>query len=144
MSSYLKASLTLRSGEALCSFDLLLSNRYNSNVILIDPTKRAIEHYKEILRYFKTKEWKFSGDIQNDYKKNIAELKVNFDKIKYIEKGLWEEQSKMKFLQQTNPKYVSQSLKKEMFGTNFYEVEVDSVKNLMIDNNHDKIDLLKI
>jgi len=50
----------------------------------------------------------------------------------------------MKFFQQTNPKYVSQSLKKEMFGNDFYEVDVDSIKNLMIDNNHDKIDLLKI
>ena len=50
----------------------------------------------------------------------------------------------MKFFQQTNPKYVSQSLKKEMFGTNFYEVEVDSIKNLMIHNKHDIIDLLKI
>ena len=28
--------------------------------------------------------------------------------------------------------------------TNFYEVEVDSIKNLMIHNRHDKIDLLKI
>ncbi len=126
------------------SFDLLLSNKYNSNIFLIDPTKRAIEHYKEILTYFKTKEWKFSGDIQNDYKEKIIDLEVDFNKITYIEKGLWEEQSKMKFFQQTNPKYVSQSLKKEMFGTNFYEVEVDSIKNLMNDNNHDKIDLLKI
>lgn len=110
------------------SFDLLLSNKYNSNIILIDPTKRAIKHYEEILMYFKTKEWKFSGDIQNDYKEKIIDLKVDFDKITYIEKGLWKEQSKMKFFQQTNPKYVSQSLKKEMFGTNFYEVEVDSIK----------------
>lgn len=126
------------------SFDLLLSNKYNSNIILIDPTKRAIEHYKEILTYFKTKEWKFSGDIQNDYKEKIIDLEVDFNKITYIEKGLWKEQSKMKFFQQSNPKYVSQSLKKEMFGTNFYEVEVDSIKNLMIHNKHDKIDLLKI
>ena len=59
------------------SFDLLLSNKYNSNIILIDPTKRAIEHYKEILPYFKTKEWKFSGDIQNDYKEKIKK-RINF------------------------------------------------------------------
>jgi len=98
----------------------------------------------QIWTYFKTKEWKFSGDIQNDYKENIIDLTVNFDKITYIKKGLWKEKSKMKFFQQTNPKYVSQSLKKEMFGTNFYEVEVNSIKNLMIDNNHNKIDLLKV
>jgi hypothetical protein len=29
------------------SLDLLLSNKYNSNIILIDPTKKAKKHYKK-------------------------------------------------------------------------------------------------
>jgi hypothetical protein len=31
-----------------------------------------------------------------------------------------------------------------MFGTDFYEVDVDSIKNIMKENNHSKIDLLKL
>ena len=32
------------------SFDIELINRYNCKIILIDPTPRAIEHYKEIMK----------------------------------------------------------------------------------------------
>ena len=126
------------------SFDLLLSDKYNCDIILIDPTKRAIQHYTEIVSYYKDKHWSFSGDIQRDYKQHISDLSPNFDKITYVEKGLWNTKSTMKFFKQTNPKYVSQSLKKEMFGTGFYEVDVISVKNLMQGNNDNKIDLLKL
>ena len=30
------------------SFDLKLQNKYNCNIILIDPTQRAIKHYEEV------------------------------------------------------------------------------------------------
>ena len=126
------------------SFDLLLSDKYNCKILLIDPTKRAIKHYKEILTYYQKIEWNFTGDIQRDYRAYIENLKPNFNKISYLDKGLWTEKAKLKFYKQTNPKYVSQSLKKEMFGHDFYEVEVNSIKNIMKKNNHDKIDLLKL
>jgi len=126
------------------SFDLYLSDKYNCNILLIDPTIRAIKHYNEIIKYYKNKKWNFSGNIQKDYKEKIEKLCPNLNKITYIEKGLWKNNSKMKFYKQTNPKYVSQSLKKEMFGNEFYEVDVISIKNLMLDNNDTKIDLLKI
>ena len=126
------------------SFDLLLSDKYNCKILLIDPTKRAIKHYDEVLNYYKKQDWSFTGDIQRDYKQHIANLSPNFDKMTYIEKGLWNKKSRMKFYKQTNPKYVSQSLKEDMFGNDFYEVNVDTIQNLMTDNNHDKIDLFKI
>ena len=37
------------------SFDLLLSDKYNCNILLIDSTKRAKIHYNEIIDYYKTK-----------------------------------------------------------------------------------------
>lgn len=126
------------------SFDLLLSDKYNSNIVLIDPTKRAIKHYDEVQNYYKTKQWDFAGDIQNDYNKHIRKLKPNFNKISYLDKGLWKEKTKLKFYKQTNPKYVSQSLKQGMFGSEYVEVDVDSIKNIMDDKNHKKIDLLKL
>ena len=126
------------------SFDLLLSDKFNCNVVLIDPTKRAIKHYDEVVEYYNTKRWNFSGDIQKDYKTHIDKLQPNFDKIKYIEKGLWNEKTKLKFYKQINPKYVSQSLKENMFGIDYYEVGVDCIKNIMNENSHSKIDLLKL
>ena len=42
------------------SFDLLLSKKYDSNIVLIDPTNRAKRHYNEVVKYYKNKKWKFN------------------------------------------------------------------------------------
>ena len=85
------------------SFDLLLSDKYDCNIVLIDPTKKAIQHYDEVQNYYKTKQWKFAGDIQRDYYKHIGNLHPNFNKISYLDVGLWREKTKLKFYKQTNP-----------------------------------------
>jgi FkbM family methyltransferase len=126
------------------SFDLLLQDKYNSQLFLIDPTIRAINHFKEIQEYYKDKKINFSGDIQPDYFHHISKLSPNFSNIKYIEKGLYKEKSKLKFYKQNNPRYVSQSLVDNMFGNEYDEVEVDSIKNIMEEYKHKKIDLLKL
>ena len=126
------------------SFDLLLQDKYNSNLFLIDPTVRAIKHFKEVQEYYKDKTTKFSGDIQPDYFQHISNLSPNFNKITYIEKGLYKEKSKLKFYKQINPQYVSQSLVDNMFGDEYDEVEVDSIKNIMEEYGHQRIDLLKL
>jgi len=126
------------------SFDLLLSEKYDCDILLIDPTERAKKHYDEVKEYFKTKKWEFSGDIQKDYYVKVGELNVNFDKISYLNIGIWNKKEKLKFYKQTNPRYVSQSLIGNMFGNEYDEVVVDSIKNIMEKQGHDKIDLLKL
>tara|TARA_A100001015_G_scaffold314330_1_gene423543 strand:- start:1131 stop:2582 length:1452 start_codon:yes stop_codon:yes gene_type:complete len=124
------------------SFDLKINNKYKSNIILIDPTKRALKHFEEVKTYYATKKNTFSGDIQPDYLNNIQNLNPDFGKFMYINKGLYREKSVLKFYKQTNPQYVSQSLVDNMFGNDYDEV--DSIKNIMSDLNHTKIDLLKL
>ena len=126
------------------SFDLKLQDKYKCKIFLIDPTKRAIKHYEEVKEMFKTKTIALSGNIQNDYLKNIIGLNPNFENFNYINKGLYREKTKLKFYKQTNPDYVSQSLVSNMFGNEYDEVEVDSIKNIMKEHNHTKIDLLKL
>ena len=111
------------------SFDLKLEDKYRCKIVLIDPTLRAIKHYEEVKQMFKTKTIALSGNIQNDYLKNIIGLNPNFDNFTYIDKGLYREKTRLKFYKQTNPNYVSQSLVSNMFGNDYDEVEVDSIKN---------------
>ena len=40
------------------SFDILLSDKYKCNIILIDPTKRAKKHYDEVVYYYEKIKWK--------------------------------------------------------------------------------------
>lgn len=127
------------------SFDLLLSHKYDSNILLIDPTKRSSKHYQEIKEYYKNKNTEiFSGDIQKDYHDSIKDLNINFNKINYSEKGLWDKKESLKFYKPTNEKYVSHSLIEGMTSREYDIVEVNSIKNIMESNNHKKIDLLKL
>jgi len=125
------------------SFDLKLNNRYNCNIILIDPTQRAIKHYENLQKYYNNEEVTFTG-IQKDYIENIKNLKPNFNKFTYINLGLYNKKDTLKFYKQNNTNYVSQSLIPNMFGNNYDVVNVDTIKNLMNKLGHTRIDLLKL
>ena len=128
------------------SFDIKLQSMYNSNVYLIDPTQKANKHYIEMRNFFdRSDKIKYiTGNIQQDYIECIKTETPNFDKIYYWNIGLWKCNDKLKFYKQSNPNYVSQSLIDNMFGNEYDEVNVKSIKELMIDNGHSKIDLLKL
>lgn len=126
------------------SFDLKLADKYNCKIFLIDPTQRAITHYREVKEFYDSKINNFSGNIQSDYLYNIIDLNPNFNNYIYINKGLYREKTRLRFYRQTNTNYVSQSLVENMFGNDYDEVEVDSIKNIMKEYNHNKIDLLKL
>ena len=127
------------------SFDLLLSDKYKSHIYLIDPTERALKHYESVYDGYDGRGWDFSNqDIQTDYWPTISELKPLLKKMYYVKKGLWKERDVLKFYKQENENYVSQSLIKDMFGKEYDEVEVLSVKDLMREKQNTRIDLLKM
>ena len=68
------------------SFDIKLQSKYNCNIFLIDPTKKAIKHFEEIREYYINKNKNIiTGNIQPDYFYNIDYETPNFEKIKYID-----------------------------------------------------------
>jgi FkbM family methyltransferase len=125
------------------SFDILLTSKYNCNIFLIDPTKKALRHFDEVKLYY-NKGQTFTGNIQNDYYNQIKDSKPNLEHFFYINKGLWDCKTELKFYKQSNENYVSQSLIENMFSNNYDIVEVDTIKHIMKENNHSKIDLLKL
>ena len=126
------------------SFDLKLQDKYNCWIVIIDPTKKAIKHYEEVKLFYKDNNFKFTGNIQKDYIQNIKNLNINFNKIIFLDMGLYNKKDLLKFYKQDNPNYVSQSLENNMFGNNYDVVKVDTIKNIMNQLNHNNIDLLKL
>jgi len=126
------------------SFDLLLQSKYNSNIFLIDPTERAFKHFTEIQQYYESHIWQFSGDIQKDYKAQVERLNPNFSKFTYLNVGTWNSTTQLKFYKQHNPQYVSQSVIQNMFSDDYDLINVTTIKNIMEENNHTKIDVLKM
>ena len=126
------------------SFDLKLQDKYNCWIIIIDPTKRAIKHYEEVKLFYKDNNFKFTGNIQKDYIKNIKNLNLDFNKIIFLDIGLYNKKDLLKFYKQDNSNYVSQSLENNMFGKNYDLIKVDTIQNIMNELNHNTIDLLKL
>lgn len=129
------------------SFDVLLQNKYNCNIYLIDPTERAIKHFDEYKKYYKNKDTftGFSGDIQKDYLSTINTVSVNLDKFFYINLGLWSEEKKdVLFYKPININHVSHTLVENMYSSESEKVDIDTIKNIMTKNGHTHIDLLKI
>lgn len=126
------------------SFDILIQEKYKSNIILIDPTERACTHLDEIKQFYKTGDPKFTGDIQTDYLRIIGNSKPDFSKFTYVKKGVWSKSAELKFYKPLNQKYVSHTLIENMYSSKYDIVEVDSVKNIMNALGHDHIDVFKI
>ena len=62
------------------SFDMILSDRYKCNIILIDPTNRAKKHFDEVKHYYENIKSNFNDDLKkdeaqqvlNDYKNGLG------------------------------------------------------------------------
>lgn len=127
------------------SFDMLLSDKYKCNIVLIDATTRAKKHYEEVFHYYEKIKWKMTGDIQEDYYGIMYPLKPDLKKIEFIEKALWDEEKEdIKFYKQDNEQYVSQTLIEGMFGDNYDLISTTTLKKIKEENEHFDIDILKL
>lgn len=100
------------------SFDIELINKYNSTVVGIDPTPRAIKYVTENTK-----------DVSN----------YIFESV-----GLWDEKTTLKFYEPKNKEHVSHSFLNLQKTNEYIEVEVDTLLNIMNKHGHKKIDLIKI
>lgn len=134
---------SLGAGEDI-SFDLHIQSNFDSQLYIYDPTPRAIVHFDEVKCFYNEENYTFSGNIQTDYVQSINGLKVDFSKINFINKGIHNTNTEMKFYKQDNKDYVSQSLETNMFGSEFDIVNVSTLKTEMMNNGHTHIDVLKM
>jgi FkbM family methyltransferase len=125
------------------SFDILLNGKYDCNIFLIDPTIKAINHFKEFQDYY-TNNIPFKGNIQTDYYNIINPIKPNLNKFFYENIGLWNKEDNLKFYKQNIKSHVSQSVIEDMFGNEYDIIPVNTIKSIMNKYNHNRIDLLKL
>ena len=125
------------------SFDILLNEKYDCNIFLIDPTNKAITHFTEFQEYY-TNNTRFTGNIQSDYYDIINSLKPNLNKFFYENIGLWNKEDNLKFYKQNIKSHVSQSVIENMFGNEYDIIPVNTIKSIMNKYNHSHIDLLKL
>jgi FkbM family methyltransferase len=99
------------------TFDLELHRR-GLTVVTIDPTPRAIAH--------------------------VGSVKPDDDRFTFLPVGLWHEPAELVFYAPANPDAVSHSALNLQRTTRSFSAHVDSLANLMAEQGHDHIDVLKV
>lgn len=124
------------------SFDVELKKLYDSDIFIIDPTPASKCHFLKLKESIQKNEPppRVHGDPNYTYK--ISADKLN--EMKFIEKGVWTENTVLKFHDPEIGGYVSQSVFLFQDSKKVMELPVDRLSNLMKSLNHDKIDLVKL
>lgn len=112
------------------SFDLALQSATGCEILLLDPTERAIKHLKEVTSYYTTR-IPFTGNIQPDYYQQIASLTPDLTKLTSLPIGLWSHEETLKFYSQSNPSYVSQTLIPGLYSSSYTRVPVNRLSALI-------------
>ncbi len=92
------------------SFDVEFAARYDAKVIIVDPTPRAIEHFRGISeRLGRRSECGYSkGGMQAVDAYDLSSL--NSDSLILINKALWNQSTRLKFFEPANSRHVSHSV----------------------------------
>ena len=108
------------------SFDVDFLNKYDSKMIIIDPTPRATAHYKKILNiknHQKTKNYSNTG-VQEIESYDLS--KINSENFILIEKALFNKDDlTLNFYKPKNPDHVSHSISNFL---NDHSIETDHIK----------------
>lgn len=108
---YLYNSIIISAGLGEdASFDIEFATKYNAKVIIIDPTPRALKHFKNIqssLGKASSEQYTNNG-CQPITSYELSNL--NKDNLVLIECALWNENTTVKFFSPPNPKDVSHSI----------------------------------
>jgi FkbM family methyltransferase len=130
------------------SFDIEFANLYKANIIFVDPTPRAINHFNEIIRNLGT--LKLSG-----YKNNGAEHADSYDlqfliksQLQLVEKAIWINNSPVRFYLPKDKSHVSHSIvnfqNNYSTETDYIQVKATTIKMLIEDFKLDSLPILKL
>lgn len=129
------------------SFDVELSITYKCSVHIFDPTPRAIEHVNMVKQSIRpTNNLHRYGGNDSSYLDMVFNEHVDSNKLILHEYGIHINDDYIDFYYPENNECVSLTVCKELSNQieNKIKLKVKSLKTIMKDLNHSKIDLLKL
>ncbi len=131
------------------SFDIEMINKFNSKVIFVDPTPRAIKHYDLVIKNLGKKKIKnYSLEGKQDTE-SYDLYKIKMENLNLIKKAIWNENlGKKKFFSPNNLKNVSYSFSNfsNQYNQKANHINVETIKydNLIKENNLKSLPLIKL
>ena len=131
------------------SFDIEFANKYNANVIIVDPTPRSKIHFNKIIENLGNSKTTHYNKIGNQEISSYDLSKINNKNLIFIEKALYnKDNDSIKFFKPPNKKEVSHSINNWQNDysrtTDFIEVSTITIKTIIEKYNLENIPLLKI
>ncbi len=130
------------------SFDVEFARRYDAQVLVVDPTPRAIRHFNDIAARFgqaATTSYSPTGQQTATSYELTGVSPVN---LKLYPKALWNESKRLRFYAPTNQAHVSHSITnfQNDYRTDTAHIEVDAVtiEVLMAENRLNSVQLMKL
>jgi FkbM family methyltransferase len=118
-----------------------LSKRYNCESHIFDPTPKSIEHFIQFKK--KVSEGELMNIDRSD-KRFYNIDKEEFKLLKYNDCGIWNSDTNVEFYLPENDNHVSCSIINIQNTDKKITVPVKTLKTIMQDNKHSKVDYLKI
>ena len=132
--SYVQDDSLRRSWVVLCgagtdvSFDLALQAKYDCNIIIVDPTPRAVEHFDLMKSSVVTGDKVAIGDSSGDFYDIDC---VDFSKIHFIANAVWTENAVVRFWIPFDESHVSHSITNYQKTSQYIEVEAITLNDII-------------
>ena len=130
------------------SFDIEFANFYQANIIFVDPTPRAIQHFNEIVKNLglaKKQGYNHNGS-ENVTSYNLES--IDSSQVILVDKALWTNTTKVKFFLPRDLNHISHSITNFQNDysteTKFIYVDTITLESLMEKFKLSKISILKL
>jgi FkbM family methyltransferase len=132
------------------SFDVEFANTYDSKVIIMDPTPRAVQHFEDIQnRIGKMEKQPYAGDGKESVEAYDLS-NIDRQQLSLVKKALWNENTEMEFYKPEVESHVSHSLINWQHDysndTEYIQVQADTIFSILDsqDINKSEIELVKL
>ncbi len=123
------------------SFDTELKVKYDAKVFIFDPMPEGINYFIKLKEYAARGEtFGVEGDEVFRYRINPEQL----ESITYINKGVWNEKTVLRFYAPKLDNYISHSVYLFKDSDEYIDAPVDRLSAFMNEFNHKSIDLIKL
>jgi FkbM family methyltransferase len=123
------------------SFDLEMVREYGCQVVIVDPTPRAIQHFSEITHACKSGKKIGINHSTTDFY-NLAGLDLS--RMFWVDKAIWNTQTKVKFFSPKDSTHVSHSIVNLQNTDEYIEVETLTLQQIMALHRLKNLVLLKL
>jgi FkbM family methyltransferase len=125
------------------SFDLALQAAYRCNILIVDPTPRAVDHFQLVLSSAQTG---VKTAINNSANEFYDLTNVDLSRVHFLPVAVWKEKTLIKFWEPLERSHVSHSITNFQGTSKYIEVEAEPLSHIIgrFGLSNDDIHLVKL